>query len=348
MGALTKFYSFTNDTPTSLAMSGWSGTAPSIVSGGGPYGENAAYILNPNVNAVATISVPTGSAYLSFGANLKCDAIPNQSGATALMTFALASGQFIFVRGDTTPSGSLYIGYSSNISSGSSYLVQAGQWFHLQVDLYSAGAGSGYAKMRINGAEDVNITGVNTGSSTFTGVRFGPSQDVTVANMWIAQGGYRGEAIARSFLVTGDGTTSPNYFTPSTGSTHYGVVDEAVLDEADYISSDATNFVGAASVTDTFTTDAMVDIPEQFLAFQITPIAKKVGTSPVVLRGVTKYSGTDHASSGSTALATSSSESKFIWEDHPDGSTGAISAMDPEDARDMFNACEFGVKLSSS
>lgn len=356
MGDITKFYSFKYDNTTSLAADGWiwsSNITPSIGVGEGPTGENSINLATTSGASYFSIPVAGYGEYLSMGFWFKTNILPP------------AATYFLYVYGNTGTAFRLQIvgvsqirmdwSTSSVVSGFSTTQFKANEWNYLELDLRIKDTTLSRGQVKINGVLelDTGLFNIPTSQGTYwTSIQFNSNmQSITLklANLWLAKGGFKGPLIARAVKPTAEGWTIG--LTPSTGTDNSALVDEDVLDQNDYVGADASA-LAPPGLTDTYVTGDMAETPLKLHAFGIKTIQKKVGASTVVLRGVTRYpsgsSGADDLNATIATLGTSAIGSQFVWNDHPDNITGALTGMTGGDAETMFNDCEFGVNLATS
>lgn len=359
MGDVFRIHSFAYDTIVndSLELRGISkiksfplansNTVLTIETSDGPFGENAVKFV-PSIGSGSVyhgFSVPNSSAYFSLGCWVRFDAL---SVNDKIMDITLSGSSNIFTLGTHSTDASRlvlkYINETFMVPEPSTDIIQ-GTWFHVQIDLYTAASGS-YMKMRINGADDVELTsGFNPGAGTsFAGVRLGPSSagaQYSIANLWAAHGGFKGVCLARPLLPTSDASVELN----STGDDNYTEVDDTTLDEGTYVSETTTNF----PVTDLYGCEQQADVPTQMIAFGVDVVGVKTDVDDAIVRAAVKYA-TEAVdlSTDSLALGASTVGTQFVWNEHPDGVSGAISDLTGANAADMINGSVFGVNLATT
>lgn len=144
-----------------------------------------------------------------------------------------ASRQIEVVRGSTV------------IETGATVLP-ANTWFYLEVKATVRTSTNGSYSVRINEVEEVADTGVNTANSGSDGAdvfKFVAGASTRIDDIYIldstgsVNNDLLGDQTVEGLLPTGDGASTD--WTPSTGSTHYVLVDDpaTALDTADYVAS---------------------------------------------------------------------------------------------------------------
>ncbi|MNF87332.1 hypothetical protein D3C84_697970 [compost metagenome] len=142
-------------------------------------------------------------------------------------------------------------------------------------------------------------------------------------------GGFLGDIKVKPYLPNGDGTYSA--LTPSTGTTHYTLVDEATPNTTDYVSS------STALQKDSYT---FADVSEtgSIKAVQLSAYCYKADAG---FRGVDVFvkSGATEDYAASKPLSTTGKYAIKLWEQNPN------TAADWSQAE--VNAAEFGVRISA-
>lgn len=356
MGDVFRIHSFTNDTPTSLGYEGWTANSgsvtPTVVSGGGPFGENCLQVVNTNPGQYYYIQDPDATAdsrkVMSVGVWIKLAALPTTT--TPFLQIFSTSGSF-HLSGASAADGTLRLLYSesSGVYVDSTARIAASTWFHVQLDVFSSST-VGYFKMRINGVDNGDSGATrNTGTGNVFAVGLGGwtngGSTTQFANLWMAHGGWKGTGIIRALHPTSDSAVLAG-LTPSTGTDHFATVDDTTINLTDYNEGNAASF----PLSDAYGVQDMPDTPASMVAFGVKYFNKKIGASPVVSRAISKYGplSTDVSLGSANTVGTSTTGHQYVWNNHPDGITGAISAMSGSAARTMIEDGEFGVKLASS
>jgi hypothetical protein len=173
--------------------------------------------------------------------------------------------------------------------------VPSNTWISLQFHAVIS-ATVGVWQIRMNGVMIANYTGINTGTTPIGGFNLhSVFQPHTFDNWWVMNtlGTHSntwpvGPMIVQTVAPTGDGTYQQ--WTPSTGSTHYSLVNEMP-------SNDDTNYVYAASPgsVDTYTTPgattSSAGIVNSIHAVQVINTFDKEDVPPNRLRGVVYSNG---------------------------------------------------------
>lgn len=253
------------------------------------------------------------------------------SGATLMWMRPNPDGTISLYRGTTLLATSV-----NALSIGTTYYIE---W----KGALSTTAGS--TSVRVNGVEWLTYSG-NTGGSAWneftTGCPDGPGGSNTnnwfdYDDLYICDGSgsnnndFLGDIRVDAVLPTSDGSNSS--CTPSTGTTHYALVDEASTNgDTDYNSAvnvgdkDTLNFPSAPSSGD-------------ILAIQVNMMARKEDAGAAGLKAVARIGSTDYVGS-EIAPSTTYSDCRQIWEVKPDGSSAVWSTSD-------FDSAEFGYEKST-
>lgn len=358
MGDVFRFHSLQYDSVDTLAQSGFvklhgGGTTSCtmfIDSGTGPFGENVMR-FNYQVGSLSSFyrfPLPTPGTYLSIGAWCRLPSLSPAFGVGPFLWATMPGTSRTWSFGQTSGNPTKLI-LASNVGGVTTTTptistdIVADQWFHFQLDIHVASTGS-FMKLRLNGQDDAEITWNpgSEGNNVFDGVNVGNFDEINFANFWAAYGGYKGQCIARALLPVADSSVQLQ----STEETNYGAVaDTPVIDEASYVFEDTNNF----PVADKYTVETQTDTPVQMHAFSVTAFGSKSYSDVAVLRGLAKYgSSADDLSDTYEVLGLGTTGKQFIWNNHPDGVSGAISGLTGLQAQDMINNSVFGVHLANT
>lgn len=216
-------------------------------------------------------------------------------------------------------------------------------WYYVEVRVFIH-ATAGAVEIRVNGVVDLLLTGVNTKgatSSTVTAEYFSLHGAASAAyffdDLYVRSeasatevtGGFMGDIKVKPFYPNGDGTYSA--LTPSSGTTHYNLVDEASPNTTDYVSSitalqkDSYNF---QDISETGSIKAV-----QVGAYCYKTDAGFRGVDVFIKSGATEEFGT------SKPLSVTPKYALKQWDQDPNTSTDWSQAN--------LNAAEFGVRISA-
>lgn len=243
-------------------------------------------LLSVPGNSGATITIGFAfriSAALSFNHNF---AHVNEGAAELLSLNVMTTGAVRVQRGSTV------------LATSVTTPVTIATWHYIELTALIAAA-SGTFDVRVDGVSVVSGTGLNTrnggstgiwngvllGAGTVQGVNF-DFDDLYVANDATFRGDHRVIAIVAS---AGNGTHTA--WTPSTGSDHGALVDEAAPNTSDYVSS------GTVAQIDTFNF-AAIGVAGTIAAMQVSHYAKADVAGARSLGNVSRIGGVDYASAG--------------------------------------------------
>jgi hypothetical protein len=202
----------------------------SIAPTGGPRG-GPALSLSDN-NTTKWIS-PSNQATWKFGVRFK------PSAAVAFAVAELRDTGTNQCEVFTNTLGGLDVKRNGTLIASSAHgLIITGAWYHVEGQI-TIDNGAGSAVVLLNGAEVINISGVDTQATAnayaneFTLRGGGPSGAERVyADLWVRNGSDASSSLgmvkANAFLPIGDGALVD--FTPNSGSSHYTRVNEATPD----------------------------------------------------------------------------------------------------------------------
>lgn len=259
-------------------------------------------------------------------------------GQLAFTVFSDGKVHVARISGTTTInlSGATQIGVGTTVLS-------TNTWYYLEVRVFIH-ATAGAVEVRINGAVDLLLTGVNTKGATSSSVvaEFLNLHGIEVSNYNVddlymryntsateVTGGFLGDIKVKPYLPNGDGTYSA--MTCSTGSAHAVLVDESTPNTTDYVSSstalqkDSYNF---ADVSETGSIKAV----------QLSAYAYKMDAGFRGLDLFTKSGATENFAT-SQPLSTTQRYLTKVWEQDPNTSA--------DWSQSNLNAAEFGVRISA-
>jgi hypothetical protein len=139
---------------------------------------------------------------------------------------------------------------------------------------------------------------------------------------------FLGDVRVQTLYPSADGANTG--FTPSTGTTHYTLVDEPTPNTTDLVSASGAGLKDSYGFQDLMATTANV------YGVQATNYAAKDNTGAVGLKNIMRISGTQYTGPTAWYLSTTWTANRELWEKNP--ATSAPWA--PADV----NAAEFGVE----
>lgn len=212
--------------------------------------------------------------------------------------------------------------------------VMGARYHHIEFEIYIHDT-AGTVKMWIDGVQVMNGSSLDTANSATLSVgRFAWRATTAldtyhyIDDVWITDGTSYGDCRFEQLLPTGDDTVA---LTPSTGSTNYGVVDEAVVNTSDYVSGTT------AGDKDTYTLADLPSTLDEVMTAMVVAYANNItpaGTSRAFL-----VSG---ATTDNTPAITNTTTFSRIQEIHD---------VDPDTAAAWtvsgINACKVGVEVAT-
>lgn len=280
-------------------------TYPSIDLTGGRFGGGAlafnSYMRCMRVPlARAATELWCGGAFKTSGGNKATVFTLNSADGTDLCSIGLSAASVpIVIKGQANGSTMLGTGPVS-------IAANAWHWIEARVKLSSF---AGEVEMWVDGVQVISVTGVNTtngasdGAAAWLGI--GPFADSGAQFMgwWddfyvcdlldAAPKSRLGDSRIETLVPTSD--ASPNNGTVSTGTTHFGVVDEPQFNTTDYTT--LSNVTGQA---ETFGLSDLSYTPASIAAVRTIAVASKTGTDDAsftteVANGGSTKDGTAHA-----------------------------------------------------
>lgn len=283
---------------------------------------------------------PTAAALNSNGAPFI--SLSDAVGAENLGQVALAllsDGKLHAVRSNISN-----VGLPSAVELGASTTVLAqSQWYYVELRVF-IDATAGQFEMRINGVTEVNLTNINTQFQAFNyasvlGVHVpaGLGNGLYVDDLYVRTssentaeaGGFFGDVKIKPYYPDADGTYAQ--MTPSTGTTHYTLVDETNPSTTDYVSSNTALQKDSYSFQPVSETGAVK-------AVQLNVLANKDDAGFRSIDLFTKSGATENFAA-SQPLSTSQLYKLKIWENDPN--TGSSWSQT------NLNAAEFGVRIAA-
>lgn len=233
----------------------------------------------------------------------------------------------------------LYTGTSSGgtlLATGTTTISQSA-WTY--IELKATIGNSGAYEVKINGVSEFSSGSADTqngGTATMDKVRIGGGPNSYVDDVYICDSSgstnndFLGDCRIDTLLPTGDGYYTD--FTPSTGTSHYALVDETAPNTTDYVSSATSGHRDSYAFP-----DLTALVSQTVYGVQINAAALKSDSGSRSLGTMSRLSSTDKDGSG-VALGTSQD---FVTE---------IQETDPASAawtEANINAAEFGVKVTA-
>lgn len=306
---------------------------------------------------------PAGAATSGCcGCALKLDEYPTASpfgGSLYGTVFGIAYGGTLQIGLAILPDGSLQFvsrvggsGYTYavySISGAGPYTsgLTLGDWHYIECK-WTIDATSGTVECRVDGAVKGTWTGCTRyiAVNSWNGVYFATPDsfsgytpllsNTSVNKYWYMDDcyvkndtTYLGDVRVDAHYPTADGTT--HTFTPSTGSSHFALVDEtAPNDDTDY------NTAVTAALKDTFIVEALKNPGAAIKAVQLTPCVKKADVGAATICTVVRHNGTDYDGTTQYPPATNYIYMPQVYETNP--GTGVAWT------ESGFNNAEFGYK----
>ncbi len=316
-----------------FASKGWfnQGGANTISPAAGRRGGGA---LSGHASGVATKTLPGNYQSLVVGA--------------AFAFASYANNYFLILRDGATDHVRLFLNASGTISvqrgsttlATSTQILGLGAWNYIELKATIDDAAGAY-ELRVNGATWLAASGVDTRNAANAYVNALVLYPALAANyaddLYICDtsgatnNNFLGDCRVDTRLADADGTYSQ--FTPSTGTTHYALVDEAAPNITDY--NDGANVgdrdsYGFAALP-ALTSQVVYGVQVNALTWKDDAGARSAGT---MVR-----SGTTNADGASVALGTTPVYLSQVYETNPNGG-GAWTES-------AINAAEFGVKVTA-
>lgn len=222
--------------------------------------------------------------------------------------------------------------------------VSVAQWAYVEVRVFVHDT-DGQIEVRLNGTVEINLTGVDTrNSSTLDSVSAfalrhctGLSNTTNFDDLYVRtsssstaeSGGFLGDIRIKPLYPDADGTYSQ--MTPSTGTTHYTLVDETTPGTTDYVSS------STAGHKETYSFENFSD-SGSVKAVQLNVYAAKDDAGFRGLDLMTKSGATENFDSSQPLSVTVAYKTK-VWEKNPNTSN--------DWSQSEVNAAEFGARISA-
>jgi hypothetical protein len=247
------------------------------------------------------------------------------------------------------PDGTLSVTRNATSLTGgtSTFALSSGTFFYIEFKCTIADSiGASSCKVRVNGVDVITVaTGQdtkNTANASANQVRLGTNANVT-AGTWLfddfyicdttgsTNNDFLGDVRIEALLPTSDGTYSQ--FTPSTGTSHFALVDESTPNTTDY------NDGVTVGHRDSYGFGDLTALASQVVyGVQVNAAVMKDDAGTKSVAAMARSGGTD-ADGASVALTTSQLYATQIFETNPNGAVAWTEAT--------VNAAEFGVKVTA-
>jgi len=298
----------------------------------GRYGGGALNISGYNQTIQYVLPSPQTEIWLGFAMN-------NQETSSQQLVLALGSPSntegALWYQGNSG-AWTFYRGQQDSSLGTATKAIMANSWHWIEVH-YKIDPSAGVLELWIDGVQIMDLTGVDnskTGGTSLTTLTFGGANNSQAAyydDLYIlntsgsANNGRLGDSRIETLKPTSD--AGPNNGTPSSGSTHYAMVDENQNDG----STSTITIANTSGQEELFGMGSLDGTPATVHAVKVTCIAEKTDGGSCSGEAVVSSSGTA-AEGASTPLLTSFSLIGGIFETDPHTSAawayGAVNAMD--------------------
>jgi hypothetical protein len=219
--------------------------AVSINATGGRRGSGAAYAPNNSAAGYITKTLPAAVSTVIVGFSLNLSALPTLNTRSVLRLLDAGTQQFEI---NVNIDGTLSVSRNATVlaTSAGSIPVASDQYIELKVTIHDT---LGAFELRLNGNTILSATNVdtkNTANAFINGVSLGPQYTVAVCTAkyddfyvldtsGATNNDFLGDVRIDAIYPNADGAYTS--LTPSTGSSHFALVDEATPNTTDYNSS---------------------------------------------------------------------------------------------------------------
>lgn len=251
----------------------------------------------------------------------------------------LSDGKLRFARGTLSTSG-----FSGATQLGvAAAALPLAQWNYIELRVFIDNT-AGAVELRVNGIVEFSLTGIDTqfdstlDSATAVGlhsvnqslVHYFDDVYIRTSNQASAEtGGFFGDVKIKPYYPDADGTYAQ--MTPSTGTTHYTLVDEANPSTTDYVSSSTAGQKDSWSFQPVSETGSVK-------AVQLSVYASKDDAGFRSIDLFTKSGATEDFAASQTLSTTNKYRTK-VWDNDPNTGSSWSQAN--------VNAAEFGVRISA-
>lgn len=300
------------------------------------YGRTGGYGIKISPINVTVYTTIANTATFVFGAAFKLSGadgtykkfVLGDGSSEQLGLYINTAGAVVLTRG------------GSQIDISTSGLVSFDTWYYIEIKA-TINNSTGTAEVRLNGSSSpiINFSGDTqaTGNAYINRIDlFVYNTTLYVDDLYICDttgstcNDFLGDVTITTLYPTADGTHTD--FTPSTGTDHYALVDEAQISGAtDYNESSTVGHKDSYDVT-TFSGSGTIH------AVQVTAAVLNPDTGTMTVKPFTRVNSTDYEGS-EFSLSQTMKAAMSIWEVNPDDSA-AWEAAD-------INGAEFGLKVQS-
>lgn len=310
-------------------------------------GRSGGFALTGTLAGSTWLSRTIGGAQDTMIVGMAVKPTNSMSGSSALGLIRFLEGATVHVSITTDGTGVInaYRGSGTTLlGSSAAGVLTTGSFLYVEAKVKVHDT-TGTVEVRVNGVTVLTLTGQDTRNAGASGIidtiNVGPFASINPQPTYIddvyvcdttgtASNDFLSDAVVETLFPDGDGNYTQ--LTPSTGPTHYTLVDESTPNTTDYNSSNT------AGNKDTYTMGAMSGSftvhGVQVLVAALKDSASASSASTTVRSGSTDADGT------STALATTQSYLRDIWATDP-----ATAAAWTQSA---VNALEAGMKVTVS
>lgn len=308
-------------------------TYPDLSIGGGRRGGNA--IRGAGSWTYQAIKNVTQNTTVIVGFAIK---LPTSSSGDIIYFGEVAAG--IFHTALVFNGTYLYVNRWGSVNLGTgTHALSANTWYYIEVKM-TIGDTTGGFEVRVNGATDITASNIDTrngGSGYIDRVALdGAIYNALMDDFYVCDlngttnNNFLGDCRVDTLMPTGDGNYSQ--FTPSTGTTHYTLVDEIPPNTTDYVSS------ATSGDRDSYTFPALANLISPAVhGVQINAAALKSDSGARSLGTMSRLSGTNKDGAGA-AMNTSQVYISEIQETDPSSAAWTVTNV---------NAAEFGVKVTA-
>jgi len=225
----------------------------------------------------------------------------------------------------------------ADISGDSTFVFDADTWYHIALRVVVDNT-NGEVELRINGAVEFNLTGLDTqatANATANRIRIGQvaGTNVMPAMDWddlvVTDGPFPGQTRVATLAPNGNGTYSDFVGSDADSTDNYALVDEEPQDDVDYVETVTVNDKDSYAVADLVGAASVVAVSHEVRMLK-TDAGDRVARS-FLRRGSTDYEGPDYPVTDSAKWAST------VWDDDPSTSAAWTPAG--------VAATEIGVKL---
>jgi hypothetical protein len=200
----------------------------------------------------------------------------------------------VLTQGTTNSSIVVKLGASTTISTYTNFLFTVGVWYYIELKVFCH-ATSGTVEVRVDGITVISLTGIDTKAGIddwHNNVSISLNSSGTYADdFYICDGSGSSpndfQGICKVLGVFPNADTATEQWTPSTGTTHYDLVDENPYTTADYVST------STQANTDLYIYPSLIGTGT-ILGIQVnTTVLLSAGTSaifeaPIISNGITE------------------------------------------------------------